>query len=443
MKPQVFVFYCLSFFVSISMVTAQDTIQKIIPNRFNRSDQVKKPYLILISADGFRFDLADKYQARNLQTLRSAGVEAKYLQPSFPSLTFPNHYSIVTGLYPSHHGIVDNSFYDRKKNAFYTLGNKKAVADSSWYKGTPLWVLAEKQGMMTASFYWVASEAAIQGTRPSYYYVYNEAIPIDRRIEILKEWLELPDSIRPHLITFYFPEVDHEEHRFGPDSRQTEKAVHFVDESVGKMVKVLDSLQLPINYIFLSDHGMASIDTTKGIELPKAVDSTKFFFNPGLALLHLYARDSALILPTYAALQKEASGYDVYLAGNTPARWHYRKEDDETGRIGDIILIPHLPRVFNVYHRHIPMGEHGFDPAITDMHASFYAWGPSFKNHLKIPGFENVEVYPIVASLLGLTVTSPIDGDYKIAKQILKPSVSDRYGKMKKTKKGSKGLPGY
>jgi predicted AlkP superfamily pyrophosphatase or phosphodiesterase len=138
------------------------------------------------------------------------GVSATFMRPSYPSLTFPNHYSIVTGLYPSHHGIVDNSFYDKGKNAAYSLSNRKAVTDSSWYGGTPIWVLAEQQHMMTACFYWVGSEAAVQGVRPSYYYQYNENLNMERRLDIVRQWLLLPEQIRPHLIAFYFPEPDHQ-----------------------------------------------------------------------------------------------------------------------------------------------------------------------------------------------------------------------------------------
>ncbi len=136
---------------------AQDTTQQITTNRFNSKEQQQKPYVILISADGFRYDLADKFNATNLLRLRAEGVAADYMLPSFPSLTFPNHYTIVTGLYPEHAGLPDNTFYDAQKNSLYSMGNKAKVADSSWYGGTPLWVLAEQQQMLSASFYWVAS----------------------------------------------------------------------------------------------------------------------------------------------------------------------------------------------------------------------------------------------------------------------------------------------
>ncbi len=386
----------------------------------NGSKQAKKPYIILISADGFRYDLAEKYNAENLLRLSGAGVAAEYMKPSYPSLTFPNHYSIVTGLYPEHHGIVDNNFYDKKKRAFYTLGNRKAVADSSWYGGEPLWVLAEKQKMISASFYWVASESAIEGIRPTYFYAYNEAIPMDRRIEIMKEWLRLPAEIRPHFITFYMPEVDHQQHRYGVGSPEAIEAIHFVDASIGKMVDALDSLHLPLNYIFVSDHGMVNVDTLETLSLPVVVDTTKFLYTTGMSLVHLYAKNASDILPTFEALQKGARNFDVYLTESTPAHWNYKKSGDVYDRLGDILLVPHMPKSFNVLHRRMPAAEHGYDPAFPEMRASFYAWGPAFKTQQKIPGFENINVYPLIAKILGLRMDEKIDGNLKILKPILK-----------------------
>ncbi len=402
------------------LVAQVDISQHIVPGRSNSTQQQQKPYVILISADGFRYDLADKYEAKNLQQLRSNGVAAKAMTPSYPSLTFPNHYTLVTGLYPSHHGLVDNSFYDKKRNESYRLGNRKAVEDSSWYGGTPLWVLAEQQQMVTASFYWVGSETAVKGVRPTYYYRYNDSIKIDARIQQVKEWLTLPEDKRPHFITFYMPEVDHEEHMFGPESKQTEEAVRFIDESIAKMVRMTDSLKLPVNYIFLSDHGMIAADTLNLLPKPAALDTTKFKVPDGDVLVHLYAYNEKDIQPTYAALKKEAVDYDVYLASEVPARWHYGATDDLYQRIGDIILVPHAPKSFSFRKRRPLLGKHGFDNALPEMQATFYAWGPAFKKHVQIDAFENVHVYPLIAHMLGLNVTEKIDGELKVLKPVLK-----------------------
>ncbi|OQP61836.1 phosphodiesterase [Niastella vici] len=410
----------LVLFMPVFLAAQVDITQQVIPGRSNSAQQQQKPYVIVISADGFRYDLADKYNATHLQQLRSSGVAAKALIPSYPSLTFPNHYTLVTGLYPSHHGLVDNSFYDKKRDESYRLGNRKAVEDSSWYGGTPLWVLAEQQQMVSASFYWVGSEAAIKGIRPTYYYRYNDSIDIDTRIQDVKNWLTQPEDKRPHLITFYMSEVDHAEHMNGPDSKQTEEAVHFIDESIAKMVRMTDSLKLPVNYIFLADHGMLTADTLNLMPKPAALDTTKFKVPDGDVLVHLYAYNEKDIQPTYEALKKEAVDYDVYLAREVPARWHYGAADDRYQRIGDILLVPHSPKSFSFRKRRPLLGKHGFDNAIPDMQATFYAWGPAFKKQVQIDAFENVNVYPLVAYILGLHITEKIDGELKVLQPILK-----------------------
>lgn len=415
-KQSIAFLFCLSAMASF----AQDLTQQIIPNRTNSTAQAQKPYVILISADGFRADFADKYQAKNLLKLRNDGVAASYIQASYPTLTFPNHYSIATGMYPAHHGLVDNAFYDPKRNQMYGMGDKKVVADGSWYGGTPLWVLAEQQQMLSASFYWVASESNIQNVLPTYYYNYNEKIDIDTRIQTVKNWLQLPEDKRPHFITFYFPEVDHEAHTFGPDAKQTEEAVHFVDASIGKLVAAVDALHLPVNFVFVSDHGMTNVDYDHPLPLPSAIDPAKFIIPRGDALLHLYAKDKNDIEPTYQALKKAAKDFDVYLAKDVPKDWHYRAKDDKFKRIGDILLVPHLPKIFGITGKSSTPGKHGFDPTIEDMHATFFAWGPAFKPHTKIESFENVHVYPMITEILGLSYQFKIDGKLKILAPIIK-----------------------
>ena len=402
--------------------TTPDTVQRIIAGRTNDPAQTSKPYLIFISADGFRWDLADKYHASNLLALRSGGVAAQKMTPSYPSVTFPNHYSLATGLYPSHHGLVDNTFYDPKKGRGYRISDRKAVSDSSWYGGTPIWVLAEQQHMLSANYFWVGSEAAIDGIFSTYYYPFNNVTPLDTRLQTVKNWLQLPDAQRPHLILFYMPQVDHAEHVYGPDSKEAEEAVHLVDDCIGKMTRMVDSLHLPVNYIFVADHGMASIDTLKGgLELPRSIDTTKFIVSGSETLRHLYARDKKDILPQYQALKKEnPDGFEIYLPDETPARWHYTSKDDRYGRMGDLLLVTKYPRMIYLHDHKLIPGEHGFDNAISQMGATFYAWGPAFKNGVVIPAFDNVNVYPLIAHILGLTPPSDLDGRLDVLGGVLK-----------------------
>lgn len=410
----------LNLFLPVFVFAQPDTTQYIIPNRVNSQIQQQKPYVILISADGFRNDFADKFQATHLQRLRAQGVAASAMIPSYPTLTFPNHYTLATGLYPAHHGLVDNTFYDPQKKQQYRIGNRQVVEDSSYYGGTPIWVLAEQQQMISACFYWVGSEAAVRGVRPTHYYRYNDLISLDNRIETVKSWLTLPEEKRPHLITFYISDVDHEAHTYGPNSTHTGEAVHIVDEAIAKMVRMTDSLKLPVNYIFVSDHGMTEVDTVNFVNLPAAADTNQFFISIGDELLHLYAKDKKFIQPAYEALKSLAKDYDVYKLSETPKYWHYSDKDDVYNRAGDLILVPKWPRIFNVRKRKPMVGHHGFDNANPLMMASFYAWGPAFKQNKQIEPFENIHVYSLIAKILGLTITEKIDGKPEVLQHILR-----------------------
>lgn len=412
--------YALAFSFFYFASNAQDTTQKVVLNRTNSPEQQQKPYVILISIDALRWDLVDKYQAKNLMKLRESGVQADYLKPAYPSLTFPNHYSIITGLYPSHHGIVDNNFYDKGRATLFKKSDPKMALDSSWYGGKPLWILAEEQQMLSAVFYWPGSEVSMNGLRPTYYYNYNESIPIKQRIGIVKDWLHLPAEKRPHFIALYFPEVDKAAHRYTVDSEQTEAAVQLIDETIAQLVNEVKATGLAVNFIFLSDHGMATIDRENTIALPKVLNPNLFIVPAGNALLHVYAKDQKSVLPTYKALKAEASNFEVYLGKNIPKVWHYNKKEDVYHRIGDILLVPKVPKVFSINGVKPDIGQHGFDPALKDMHATFYAWGPQLKQGLKIPAFENVNVYPLIAEILGLNFKNKIDGKGKVLRHILK-----------------------
>ncbi len=417
-KSSVSIFCILWFFVSFAQ---PDTLQKIVEGRTNSIEQQQKPYVLLISADGFRYDYAQKYQAANLLALSNEGIKADGMIPSFPSLTFPNHYTLVTGLYPSHHGIVNNYFYDPNRKAFYGMHDIEAVRNGSWYGGTPLWVLAEQEHMLTASMFWVGSEADIKGILPTYYYNFNDAIPMDHRIQVVVDWLKLPPEKRPHLITFYISQVDHAGHTYGPDAPGTAEAVRWVDSSIRKLTDAVKQTGLPVNFIFVSDHGMTNIDADDPLPLPDAVDTSKFIIPRGSELIELYAKNKDDITTTYDNLKKEEKGFTAYLKTNMPLYLHYGEKDDWMNRIGDIILLPTWPKAFNFSSRKLNPGSHGYDPSLVkDMFATFYSWGPAFKNHLEIPAFENVNVYPIVTSILGLNYTEKIDGTNKVAEEILR-----------------------
>lgn len=399
--------------------TPVDTTQRVNKQNKNSIAQQKKPYVILISADGFRYDYAEKYKATHLLGLSKNGVQAASMIPSYPSVTFPNHYTIATGLYPSHHGLVNNTFYDKVKKDKYSMGAKDKVRDGSWYGGTPLWVLAEQQQLLAANMFWVGSEAAVKDIRSTYYYDYSEQIKVGQRIQTVKEWLSLPDDRRPHFITFYVSEPDHAGHSFGPEAKETERAVKMVDSIVFELTEAIKTTGLPVNFVFVSDHGMTSVDRENPIPMPAAIDPEKFIIPSSGTMVDIQAKDKADIMPLYNELKKTAKDYDVYLKADVPAELHYSAKDDRMDRIGDIILLPHWPKVFS--NRKPGAGYHGFEPLkVKDMHATFMAWGPAFKKNIKIPSFENVNVYPMIAQILGLKITEEIDGKKEVLQNILK-----------------------
>lgn len=403
-----------------SAVHAQDIEKQIVSEkRMNSEMQQQQPYVILISADGFRYDYIDKYQAPFLKVMGEKGVQSKGLIPSFPSVTFPNHYSIVTGMYPSHHGLVGNSMLDVKTGDRYSLRNQKAIVDPKWYGGTPLWVLAEQQQMLTACYYWPGSEAPIQGVLPTYYYKYSEKEPIENRIQEVVNWLKLPEVARPHLITFYMPEVDHAGHGFGPDAPETAQAVQFVDQSLEKLTEAVQATGLNVYFVFVSDHGMNAVDQDKPLSFPIKVEENELDLVSNGTYVSVFVKDKEKVKTFYEKIKDSAwhEGMDVYLKEEVPAHLHFNAKEDRFNRIGDIVLLAKAPYLFS-NSKPIP-GAHGYDPSVVkNMNATFLMWGTEVKPK-KIDEVENVHIYPLIAKILGLNIQDTIDGDDRLIRELL------------------------
>ena len=372
----------------------------------NSAKTLKAHYVVLVSLDGFRWDYAKKYGATNLLALGKQGVSAPNgMLPSYPSLTFPNHFAIVTGLYPEHNGLVANSFYDEKRQsesklARYGIGDAKAVTDGSFYSGVPLWSLAEKQGMRTACLFWPGSEAEIAGERPSSYLKFDDTVDEMSRIDQVLNWLSEPETTRPHFITMYFSDVDHAGHSYGPDSPQTKAAVAHVDALIGNLRIALDSTHLPIDLVVVSDHGMVKIDGP-WITLDQFTDLTGVETAGPL----LYAKTDADRVRLYNSLKKASDKFQVYRLKDVPAGLHY----NENPREGDPVIVPTGPYAIRAHAPPAgrpdsePVGQHGFDPrTMPEMKASFFAAGPDIVAGKTVEPFENVNLYPWIAHILGL-----------------------------------------
>lgn len=367
-------------------------------------------YVIMVSIDGFRYDYAEKFNATNILDMKERGAYAQSMIPSYPSKTFPNHYSLVTGMYPGTHGIVSNTFYSQSRDETYSIG-QPSVVDGTWYGGTPLWVLAEQNNMKAASYFWVGSEAEIKGLRPSYYYEYDGRVANEERVSQVLEWLRLPLDERPQFITLYFSDVDSKGHSFGPDADETKEAVLSIDENIGALRKGIAEIGLNVTLIVTSDHGMATISEPFFLDVDFQGART-VFSSTGVSIFH----DDGQVLEEIKADIEAIEEVNVYSYGEFPSEYHFENED----RSGDLLVTIAPPKVFST-RQSVSGGTHGYDPYVhTDMHTIFYAEGEAIKSNYEIESFENIHIYPFVANLLGLPVPSDIDGREEVLEGILK-----------------------
>ncbi|MEZ4873429.1 MAG: ectonucleotide pyrophosphatase/phosphodiesterase [Bdellovibrionales bacterium] len=388
--------------------------------RANSVENLNKPYVILVSIDGYRWDYSEKFNPKAIQNIAKRGVRARSLIPVFPSLTFPNHYSIVTGRYASHHGIVSNQFYDPSWGADYRLSDPKSVTDGRWYGGDPLWSAAERAGLLTASYFWVGSEAEINGFRPTYYKEHNSSTSNRDRVKQVIQWLKLPPRERPHLLFLYFSSVDNAGHSYGTESPEVRNAVIDVDKEIEYLMSELDLLNLPVNVLLVSDHGMQNLDESKVVELSRFIDPRiiKKSDSSG-AIIKIYEPDTKTRNKIFNALKANENGFKVYLRSQLPERYHY----SDSERVGDIVVVGDPGYYVRV--RSSKQGKpfrnqatHGWDPNHTPMHGVFYAYGPNIKKRGTIESFENVHIYPLVTHILGIESPIPHDGNIEVLKPI-------------------------
>ena len=386
--------------------------------------------LLLISIDAYRYDYIDRGLSPTLAMLAKGGVQAASMQPSFPSLTFPNHYTIVTGLYPDHHGIVNNTMSDPVLGKF-SIGNRKAVSDGRWWnEATPIWETADAHGLRTATMFWPGAEADIHGHHPDEWMPYDGKVTPDQRVDQVLAWLDQPAAQRPTFLTLYFDAVDHAGHEYGPDTPQVNDALRETDEAMARLVQGLKQRGLfdKINLIVLADHGMASTPLPNNVMIDQLIplDQVRTVamgilagFNP--------KDDSAQAAGDFAAIEHRLEQPQQHMQcwdkTRVPARLHY----------GSNPRVPQLLCLANVGWRitttdyadshkgHVSIGEHGYDNADPLMQALFVAHGPAFRVDAKVPAFPNVDVYPLMTHLLGLPAAAN-DGDYDAVKDMLKPA---------------------
>ncbi len=391
----------------------------------NSKASLKKPYLILISLDGFRWDYVEKYNPPNLSSFIKNGVKAESLIPSFPTKTFPNHYTIATGLYPDKHGIIGNIFYDYKKDTLFNKRNPEMAEDGSFFGGSPIWIEANKAAIVTASYFFVGTEANIQGIRPTYYYKFDNSVKNEVRVNQTLKWLNLNEKSRPHLITLYFGDLDKVGHRFGTNNdEELKKALFELDKNLGDLFEGVSETGLPVNIIIVSDHGMINQSTNKIIPIDSIENDDLFMTIDNGTIVNIHPKKDVEVDSVLQYLRQKEAHFKAYKTENTPG-FEYSPRNKNWGAIQ---LIPDFGYYFWNQRRKASLvkngittiGIHGYDSKYKEMHGIFYANGPAFKDGYEIPSVKNIHIYPLMCDILGLDIPESIDGDINQIKSVLK-----------------------
>ena len=365
-------------------------------------------YTVIISLDGLRWDYLDTYDVPFLNQLAREGVKA-VMQPSFPSKTFPNHYTLATGLTPDHHGIIANIFWDRERGVEFSLSNKETRADGRYYGGDPVWLTAKHQGVKTAAVFWVGSDVAVNGEHPTYWRDYQtQQLEFPDRVTEIIRLLKLPEQERPHLIMAYFEEPDRSGHNYGPMHRMTRRALEELDLLLSNLWARIQLLPIAdkVNFIVTGDHGMTSVDPKRFVDIDDVLPKHWYerFCNDYPTLI--YASAPQYIDSICDALQ----GVDhirAWKKADIPAYLGYGTNKN----MGDVVVLPDVGWLFADKPSKKQRGSHGFDHTAADMQVGFRAIGPDFKVGYEKPDrFRNVCIYPLLCDLLGVT-PSPNDGN--------------------------------
>jgi predicted AlkP superfamily pyrophosphatase or phosphodiesterase len=392
---------------------------------FSAAESQPRPIVILVSIDGWRWDYLSRFNPPALTALASRGVVSEGLIPSFPSKTFPNHYTIVTGLYPGRHGIVSNNMRDPAIPGLFSLRNRDVQQDSRWWVGVPLWVTSEQQGHIAGTMFWPGSDAEIAGDRPTWWRMYDHNLSNAARVDQILTWLRLPEATKPTFLTLYFSDVDTAGHDFGPESQQIAPAIERVDAAMARLVKGIEAAGLAArtNLVVLSDHGMAQLSPSRVIVLDDYIDVASvdvIDWSPVLTAWPLRGSIEAL----YRALKDKHPALAVYRKDELPAKYRLAGHPRVPPVVGiaddgwEITSRRAVARDFG------SRGNHGYDPAFQSMHGLFIATGPAFREGLNAPRFESVHVYELLCGVLGIRPAAN-DGDRAVTAGFFRQTAAD------------------
>lgn len=381
--------------------------------------------LILISIDAFRWDYLQRFKPPTLTHLAADGVRAEGLIPQFPSSTFPNHYTIVTGLTLAHHGIISNNMRAKDIPGDFAMSHRDVLADPRWWGGEPIWNTAEKQGRIAAAMFWPGSETMIGGHQATYWTPFDNDMPNEERVNRVLSWLKLPEAQRPSFLTLYFSDLDDAGHSWGPDSQAVKDAVNRLDQYLGQLVGGVKQLGLAdrVNYVVVSDHGMAALSPDRVIVLDDYIDITTADVVDWAPVLELTPKDGD-VERLYAALKGKHPALDVYRSNELPA-------------VYDLAGHPRLPAVIGLAkegwyitsrkevarwsepNRHAPGGTHGYDARAKSMQGLFVASGPRIRRGMTVKPFKNIHLYDFMCAVLGLQPAKN-DGDPSVTRDMLR-----------------------
>ena len=385
-------------------------------------------YVLVISFDGFRYDYPEFTSTPHFDIIEAKGTKAKSLIPVFPSLTFPNHYSIATGSYSQNHNIIANHFYDKSLKTRYSMYDSESVSNGDYYLSEPIWVTAEKQGCKSATFFWIGSEAEINGYRPDIYKKYDPEVTYIARVDSVFKWFSMDYENRPNLAMLYFNEPDRSAHIHGSEHENTlnmvtqmDSILGYIEENISKL-KIRDSLDV----IIVSDHGMIDVSEDRLVILDDYISRLgDLYINGGGTHVQFdLKKGEEKYKNTLLTELKEIPNCRIWKKDEIPVRFHFNN-----GNTGEYLLLADegwfiTTKTEMEEHDFTLGGMHGYDPQLPNMHGIFYAMGPDLKSGLQIPAFENIHIYPLICELLDIIPYSGMndtpEGDIRVLQDILK-----------------------
>ena len=414
---------CIGFY----MFTLSNERYSAFDNSSSTLNSNKVAPLILISIDGFRYNYLHRGLTPNLKKLSKQGIHGP-MKPQFPSYTFPNHFTLVTGLYPESHGIVANAFYDPKLKEYFSYTNQEDLKESKWWQAEPIWNTVQRFGMLSATMFWPGSESSILGKRPNYFKTYDGEIATKDRVDQVLQWLDLPIDKRPKFLSMYLSLVDDAGHFYGPDSKEVDKALKEVDFGIGRLIEGLKERNLfeSANILVVSDHGMVEVKGEDKFHIylddliPDMKDRLQWVdFGPMASIIPLEGEEDSIFTELVQAKMRGVP-FMVYRRddGDIPPDFHY----DSNDRIAPIIIVAQKGWIVDFRGGDwVPRGAHGYDPNLPEMQALFIASGPEFRtcagrinkcknSSLKGKGISNLDVYPLMMHLLKINPTPPNNG---------------------------------